>query len=158
MDLRPPRLPALLIGVGLGGFVDGIVLHQILQWHEMVSSVVPPVDLVSVKVNMLYDGLFHAFTWTMTLVGVLLLARAMDIPRSVPVMRPLVASMVIGWGMFNVIEGVIDHQILGLHHVHPGTNQIAWDAGFLAVSVLLVVAGTKALTRTFKLPQLRPAH
>ena len=39
----------IILGVGLGGFVDGILLHQILQWHEMVSSVVPPVDLVSVN-------------------------------------------------------------------------------------------------------------
>ena len=148
----------IILGIGLGGFVDGILLHQILQWHEMVSSVIPPVDLVSVKVNMLYDGLFHAFTWTMTLIGVLLLARAKDAERAAPVTRPLIASMVIGWGMFNVVEGVIDHQILGLHHVHPGSNQIAWDAGFLAVSVLLVVGGTMALTRTFRMPQLRPAH
>ena len=148
----------IMLGVGLGGFVDGILLHQILQWHEMVSSVIPPVDLVSVKVNMLYDGLFHAFTWAMTLAGVLVLARAKDAERAAPVMRPLIASMVIGWGMFNVVEGLIDHQILGLHHVHPGTNQLAWDAGFIAVSILLVIGGTMALTRTFKLPQLRPAH
>ena len=23
----------MLLGVGFGGFVDGILLHQILQWH-----------------------------------------------------------------------------------------------------------------------------
>ena len=32
------RLPGIVIGVGLGGFVDGILLHQILQWHHMLSS------------------------------------------------------------------------------------------------------------------------
>ncbi len=32
------RLPATILGVGLGGFVDGIVLHQVLQWHHMLSS------------------------------------------------------------------------------------------------------------------------
>lgn len=147
----------LMLGVGLGGFVDGILLHQILQWHEMVSSVVPPVDVVSIKVNMLYDGLFHAFTWTMTLIGVLVLAGGTEAERSSSVTRPLVASMVIGWGMFNVIEGLIDHQLLGLHHVHPGRNVVAWDAGFIAMSVLLVVAGTKALTRSLTAAQLRPA-
>ena len=32
------RLPGIILGVGLGGFVDGIVLHQVLQWHHMLSS------------------------------------------------------------------------------------------------------------------------
>jgi len=30
------RLPEILLGVvGLGGFVDGILLHRILRWHRM---------------------------------------------------------------------------------------------------------------------------
>jgi len=28
----------IYLGAGLGGFVDGIVLHQILQWHHMLTS------------------------------------------------------------------------------------------------------------------------
>ena len=148
----------MFLGGGLGGFVDGFVLHQILQWHEMISSVLPPVTVVAMKVNMLWDGVFHAFAWTMTLIGVLFLASAANAPREVPVMRPLLSSMLIGWGMFNVIEGLIDHQILGLHHVHPGSAQLAWDAAFLAVSMLLVVLGTSILVRTFKVPHLQPAH
>jgi uncharacterized membrane protein len=142
----------IFLGVGLGGFVDGILLHQILQWHEMLSSKIPPVDLVSVKLNMLYDGLFHAFAWTMTLIGVLVLASGKEAARTAPVMRPLVASMLVGWGMFNVVEGLIDHQILGLHHVHPGSNQLAWDAAYIGLSMLVVVLANGALVRTFKEP------
>lgn len=26
------------LGIGIGGFIDGIILHQILQWHEMLSN------------------------------------------------------------------------------------------------------------------------
>jgi uncharacterized membrane protein len=33
-----PLSPGVLIGFGVGGFVDGIVLHQILQWHHMLTS------------------------------------------------------------------------------------------------------------------------
>ena len=43
----------ILLGTGLGGFVDGIVLHQILQWHNMLSSIRPPTDLITMKYNML---------------------------------------------------------------------------------------------------------
>jgi Predicted membrane protein (DUF2243) len=32
------RLPGILLDVGLGGFADGIVLHQVLQWHHMLTS------------------------------------------------------------------------------------------------------------------------
>ena len=35
---RPPSLPGFLLGLGLGGFIDGIVLHQILQWHHMLTD------------------------------------------------------------------------------------------------------------------------
>lgn len=133
--------PGILLGVGLGGFVDGILFHQILQWHEMLSSWIPPVDLVSVKVNMVWDGLFHAFTWIVTTIGVGLLWRAAGRPEVPHSTRILVGSMSLGWGLFNVVEGIVDHQLLGIHHVHPGRGQLAWDMGFLLVGAVLVGLG-----------------
>jgi uncharacterized membrane protein len=35
---RSITAPAIVLGIGLGGFLDGIVLHQILQWHHMLTS------------------------------------------------------------------------------------------------------------------------
>lgn len=131
----------LLIGTGMGGFVDGIALHQILQWHNMLSSVRPPTTLVAMKANMLWDGLFHALTWTVTAIGLWVLwrvGRRDDVPWSG---RTFVGSLAAGWGMFNFVEGVIDHQILGIHHVHPGESQLAWDLGFLASGVALMLVG-----------------
>jgi len=29
-----PMSPGVVLGMGFRGFVDGIVLHQILQWHQ----------------------------------------------------------------------------------------------------------------------------
>lgn len=131
---RGPLIAAgLALGVGFGGFFDGILLHQILQWHNMLSSVMPPVDLVTMKYNMVWDGLFHAFTWMTCLVGVALLFRAARAPRAAWSGRLLVGAMVAGWGLFDLVEGAIDHQLLGVHHVHPGTDQLAWDLGFLLV-------------------------
>ena len=56
------RLPGLLLGVGLGGFVDGIVLHQILQWHHLLTSEgsYPATTVAGLEANTLADGLFHA--------------------------------------------------------------------------------------------------
>ncbi len=137
----------VLLGTGMGGFVDGIVLHQILQWHNILSSRVPPVDLVSMKYNMVWDGIFHAATWLMTVAGLIMLWRAglkPDVPWS---SRTFAGGLCLGWGLFNVIEGVIDHQILGIHHVHPGANELAWDLGFLAFGALLVAAGAVLSSR-----------
>jgi uncharacterized membrane protein len=145
--LRTPRhqgailSAGTLLGTGMGGFFDGILLHQILQWHNMLSSRLPPTDLVTMKVNMVWDGLFHAFTWLMTAIGLGLLWRAGGRPEVPWSTRTFVGSLSLGWGLFNVVEGVIDHQLLGIHHVHQGANQLAWDLGFLAFGALLIVLG-----------------
>jgi uncharacterized membrane protein len=132
----------ILLGTGLGGFVDGILFHQILQWHNMLSSIRPPTDLVAMKYNMVWDGLFHAFTWTMVSLGVWRLwvaGRRQDVPWST---RTFVGALAMGWGLFNLVEGTIDHEILGVHHVHPGEAQLAWDLGFLAFGVVAIVVGS----------------
>lgn len=130
-----------LLGMGLGGFVDGILFHQILQWHNMLSSQVVPIDLPTMKYNMVWDGVFHAITWVMTIIGLGLLWRAgqrSDVPWST---RTFAGSLLLGWGLFNVVEGVISHHLLGIHHVHPGTNQLAWDIVFLVFGGLLIAIG-----------------
>src|SRR5690606_28162013 len=61
-------LPGLVLGIGLGGFADGILLHQILQWHHMLSSTdtdnlglpfYDPATVGGLRMNTLWDGLFH---------------------------------------------------------------------------------------------------
>jgi uncharacterized membrane protein len=135
----------ILLGTGLGGFADGILLHQILQWHNMLSSVHPPTDLVAMKYNMLWDGLFHAFTWVVTALGVGRLWQAGKRPEVPWSTRTFLGSLCLGWGLFNLIEGTIDHQLLGIHHVHPGEGQLAWDLGFLAFALLQIAVGSLAI-------------
>jgi hypothetical protein len=76
MSTRPIVSSGLLLGVGMGGFADGIVLHQILQVHNMLSAVYPRDTLVNAAVNMFWDGLFHAFTWVVTAAGIARLWKA----------------------------------------------------------------------------------
>ena len=135
----------ILLGTGLGGFVDGILLHQLLQWHNMLSSVRPPTDVVAMKYNMVWDGLFHAFTWVMVALGLWRLWVAGQRPEVPWSTRTFVGSLILGWGLFNFIEGLIDHQILGIHHVHPGDAQLAWDLGFLALGLAQGLAGWMAI-------------
>ena len=133
---------AMVLGIGAGGFVDGIVLHQVLQWHEMLSAKIPPVTLVAKSVNMFWDGIFHAFTLIVTVVGIILLWKLLhrkDIDTSG---RVLAGGMLAGWAAFNIIEGIMDHHILKLHNVREITPNIeAWNYGFLGFSVLLLGIG-----------------
>jgi uncharacterized membrane protein len=61
--------------------------------------------------------------------------------RQVWTSRALWGWVLAGWGVFNLVEGLIDHQLLGVHHVREGTHQLWWDLGYLAMGALLVAAG-----------------
>jgi uncharacterized membrane protein len=127
--------PALLMGLGFGGFVDGIVLHQILQWHHMLTATGDhPADTVAgLETNTLADGLFHMGTWVLVFVGTLLTVRAWQAGRLAPPWRTHAGLLLAGWGLFNLVEGVVDHHLLGLHNVRDDVAEpLWWNLGFLA--------------------------
>ncbi|HEU4471549.1 MAG TPA: DUF2243 domain-containing protein [Flavisolibacter sp.] len=142
---------AMVLGIGIGGFIDGIVLHQVLQWHEMVSNRLPPTTLVAKSVNMFWDGIFHAFSLLVTMVGIVLLWKLLwrtDIDRSGNL---LAGGMLTGWGIFNIVEGIIDHHVLKLHNVREITDQPeAWNYGFLGISLLMLIAGAALMRKKHK--------
>ena len=55
---RRARIGGVVLGFGMGGFLDGILLHQILQWHNMLSTVLPPTTLEAMHTNMLWTDSF----------------------------------------------------------------------------------------------------
>jgi uncharacterized membrane protein len=141
VNRRPLIAAATLLGIGLGGFVDGIVFHQILQTHQMLTGKLPPTSVRNIEINMFWDGLFHAFTWASTMTGMALLWQAgkrPDVPWST---RTFVGGQAFGWGLFNLVEGVIDHHILHIHHVTETENHLVWDLAFLASGVVLIGVG-----------------
>jgi len=152
---RPPLLPGLLLGVGLGGFVDGIVLHQILQWHHLLTDQgrFPADTVMGLEGNTVADGLFHVASWLFVLAGTTLLVRSWRSGRPSPPWPVQAGLLLGGWGLFNLVEGVVDHHLLTIHHVRDDVaDPLPWDLGFLAFGALLVLAGW-ALAR----PALRPA-
>ena len=121
-SLRSPKPSAqwrsgIMLGIGLGGFVDGIVLHQMIHWHNMGSAVLRPTTLAALEQNMVWDGAFHLAVWVCTLIGVYWLLA--DARRAAPLPSPARFSglLILGWGLFNMTEGLIDHHLFGLHHV-----------------------------------------
>jgi uncharacterized membrane protein len=139
-----PRLPGILLGIGLGGLVDGIVLHQMLQWHHMLTSEgsYPKTTVAGLETNTLWDGIFQASTWIAVAVGLYVLWRRTTDWRWAISGRAFVGWMLVGWGLFNLVEGIVDHHILTIHHVREGVdNQWAYDVGFLVFGALLVLGG-----------------
>ena len=133
------------MGVGLGGFIDGIVLHQILQWHHMLTGEHGGESMNSVaglETNTLVDGLFHLATWVFVVTAMLMTVTAWQRRELAPPWRTHFGMLLAGCGVFDVVEGLIDHQILGIHHVRDDLGApLGWDLAFLAFGVLLVVAG-----------------
>jgi uncharacterized membrane protein len=137
-------MPSLLMGVGLGGFIDGIVLHQILQWHHILTDegCCPATTVGGLEDNTLADGFFHLGTWIAVMAGTLLAVRAWQRGGLAPPWRFHFGGLLAGWGLFNLVEGLIDHQILGIHHVRDDLGApLGWDLGFLAFGALLLVVG-----------------
>lgn len=142
--MRTARLPSLLLGIGLGGFVDGIVLHQLLGWHHMLTGTGdhPAATVEGLTANTVADGLFHVATWICVLVGSTLLLRAWRAGRLAPSWASHAGLLLAGWGLFNLVEGVVDHQLLGVHHVRDDLGgPLAWDLGFVVLGALLVLGG-----------------
>src|SRR3954447_26350974 len=114
---RPLITAGTVIGVGMGGFIDGILFHQILQIHNMLWKLVVRDSLANEQINMFWDGLFHAFTWICVAVGLWILWRAVTKTEVILSGKAFWGSMILGWGLFNLIEGTIDHEVLQIHHV-----------------------------------------
>ena len=144
---KMPNMPlcfaAMVLGISLGGFIDGIVMHQILQWHEMLSNIIPPNTLVNKNVNMFWDGIFHLFTLLSTFLGIYLLWKILARRESNKSGYQITGGMLFGWGIFNLIEGVINHHILQLHNVRElSPDKNLWNYGFLLCGVLLLFLGS----------------
>lgn len=147
--VEPLVVAGVVLGLGFGGFFDGIVFHQILQWHHMASSHSDPSVASDLPLNVLLDGLFHATTYVLTVLGVVLLWRARQRPAVPESGRVLLGAVVLGWGLFNVVEGLVDHFLLGVHHVWPAGpgSVLLWDVLFLGWGLLFIGGGYAIVRR-----------
>lgn len=139
-----PISAGILFGLGLGGFFDGIVLHQVLQWHHMLSSWYPITSIPNLELNTTWDGLFHSTTYVFVVLGLFILWRTAHRQHLSWSSKLMAGTLLIGWGLFNTVEGMIDHQLLGVHHVNelmPRGQWIYWDLGFLAWGLAMLGGG-----------------
>jgi uncharacterized membrane protein len=147
-DTAFPAAPGFLTGVAVTGFFDGIVLHQILQWHHMICIETHCVatTVASLKQQTFTDGLFHAAMWVVLVLGLVLLTKALARGARFTQSR-FWGSVLFGAGAFNVVEGIVDHHILQIHHVRFGPTQTILDVAFLVISAIIGLAGWRTMRR-----------
>jgi uncharacterized membrane protein len=100
------RYAALLLGVGLGAFFEGILLHRVA-------------------------GFFYMAAWALCVGGVLLLWLALRGPGPLPSTRSFVGHYLVGWGVFNMLEGLLRHDLAREWLV------FATGVGFVLVGVIV---------------------
>jgi uncharacterized membrane protein len=139
-----PHGAGILLGLGLGGFFDGIVFHQLLQWHHMLSSWYPVTSVENLRLNTMWDGIFHAATYLLVLAGLFILWRSSHRQHLYWSSKLFFGTVLMGFGLFNCIEGIVDHHLLVVHRVNetvPESQRIYWDIGFLAWGLAMLVGG-----------------
>lgn len=139
---RQTRRGWLLIGFALAGFFDGIVLHQILQWHHLLSGLADPRGS-DLRFQIMADGLFHLLMYVLALTGAVLLVasrgRGSPAGTTTEILRPALT----GFGIWHVLDAIIAHWILGLHRIKmPSETPLVWDIAWLLIfgAVPLILA------------------
>ncbi|MEM7593520.1 MAG: DUF2243 domain-containing protein [Cyanobacteria bacterium P01_A01_bin.83] len=138
-------LAAILLGLGQAGFFDGIVFHQLLQWHHMFTNIESTNTVSGLELNTLGDGLFHLVDWLFTLAGLVVLWLTVSQDDANLSTSVFIGAFCIGAGLFNVTEGILSHHILQIHHVKPGSHQLAYDLGFISAGLVSIVIGLLVL-------------
>lgn len=129
-----------VLGFALGGFFDGILLHQVLQWHHLLSGLegTPWRDL---RIQVAADGLFHLLMYVVALGGLWALWRTRAEHGLPGAGRLLWAEVLMGFGAWHVVDAVLSHWVLGIHRIRmDSAHPLLWDLAWLAVFGLAAVA------------------
>lgn len=137
----------VLIGVGVAAFLDETVFHQLLHWHNFYDRSTPTAGLVS-------DGYFHAFGWAAVVFGLFQFADLQR--RATTVRRRVLAGALIGWGAFQVYDGVFQHKVLRLHQIRYGVHLLPYDLVWNIAGGTGVALGLLLLRRPGRSSSTRP--
>jgi uncharacterized membrane protein len=124
---------AVLLGVALGGFFDGILLHQILQWHHLLSDV-EAAAVRDLRVQLLADGIFHLLMYVVAALALWQLWRHRIALQRGAAAAVLAGGVTLGFGLWHVLDAILSHWITGIHRVKSDAAEpLLWDLAWFAV-------------------------
>lgn len=136
---RRSLVAAIVAGLGFSGVLDVLVLHHVLQLHHLVSARVDPGTVSGLRTNVLADGLFTLAMLGIMLVGLGWVWRVDRRTASPLSLAPLSSAGLVGIGLFDLIDVLVNHYLLGLHHAtHGGAFR---DPQWVVISVAFTAAG-----------------
>jgi len=139
------RWPAFLLGFSLGGFADGIMLHQVLQWHHLLSLWARPDDFAF---QSFWDGMFHVAHYLIAAGALAALWQRREAAAVAGAGRVLAGWAMLGFGAWHVVDVVGVHWIIAMHRTRLGVeNPLAYDLGLLAIGLVALAIGWAILRR-----------
>ena len=128
-----PTLALIILGAALSAFFDGILLHQVLQWHHLLS-LADGATWRDLHNQILADGLFHLMVYLVAVLGLALLWRGRSGLHRPGGDRRALADLLVGFGLWNVVDVVGFHWLAGIHPVRMDVaDPLPWDLAWLAV-------------------------
>ncbi|OAH59594.1 hypothetical protein AWH48_00365 [Domibacillus aminovorans] len=129
----------ILFGLGLVGFIDETVFHQLLHWHHFYDNATTDIGLVS-------DGLFHAFSWFSTIGSSFLIA---DLHRRNAFwFTRWGGGVLLGGGAFQLYDGIIQHKLMRIHQIRYNVDIFPYDFIWNIIAAIMIIIGMILLVRT----------
>ncbi|PJN54815.1 hypothetical protein PAEVO_15360 [Paenibacillus sp. GM2FR] len=129
----------ILFGLGLVGFIDEVVFHQLLHWHHFYDKSTTEIGLVS-------DGLFHAFSWFATIGSSFMLA---DLHRRNAFwLKRWIGGILLGGGAFQLYDGIIQHKWMRLHQIRYNVDIRPYDWVWNLIAAAMIIVGMILIVRT----------
>lgn len=146
---RPGAWGGYLLGFSLGGFFEGILLHQILGWHHVLSAVqVGPFR--EPDTQLLADRIFYVVICSIAIAGVWSMWRGRA-STDLLTRRKLISHALIGFGAWHVMDVTVAHWFLGIHRTRmDSSNPLAWDLLWLGIFGLGALLAGLLLSRRHK--------
>lgn len=145
-SVKSLKWAGFLLGFSLGGFFDGILLHQILQWHHLLSNVQAAQDM---RMQIMADGLFHALMYLIAAFALYKLWKARGNLQTPGASGTLWGNAFIGFGVWHIVDSFFSHWITGIHRIKiDSPNPLMWDLiWFFVFGVVPVIIGWRMRKR-----------